>query len=150
MPPDPDTGIGAFHYRKGAVFLCAVAAVHRDPNVYPDPEAFRIERFFEGYTAEMSPAEHGRLVMENARKLEAARRLLTFGGGQGTCPGRGFNMLEFFLVLDALLPRFVFALEHPEREVTDYVEIITGPEPGKLGGRIRRRPEFAQRPLARS
>ena len=52
-------------------------------------------------------------------------------------------MLEFFLVLDALLSRFVFELEYPEREVADHVEIIAGPEPGKLGGRIRRRPEQA-------
>lgn len=139
VPPDPETGIGAFRYPKDAMFLCSIVGAHMDAAIYPEPRAFRIERFLEGITPEMSLAERGRQVWATARRREEEFRLLTFGAGPGSCLGRGFNMLEFFMVLDELLSRFAFELEDPDREVADTQTPVSGPEPGRLGVRIRRR-----------
>jgi cytochrome P450 len=139
IPPDPETGIGAFRYRKDTLFIGSIFAAHMDPETYPEPDAFRIERFLAGITPEMTPAQRGRQVQANARRLEETFRLLPFSAGPGSCVGRGFNTLEVFMVLDHLLQRFSFDLEDPDREVTAADVPISGPAPGELRARIRRR-----------
>jgi ferredoxin-NADP reductase/cytochrome P450/CRP-like cAMP-binding protein len=141
VPPDPDTGIGGFRYPKDALVLCAILGAHMDPETYPDPAAFRIDRFLQGVTPEMSLIEQGRQVRENIRRLEEDFRLLTFSLGRGSCLGRGFNMLESFIVLDELWRRFSFELAYPGVAVVDAEAIVSGPEPGKLVMRIRPRPD---------
>jgi len=42
-------------------------------------------------------------------------------------------------VLDALLSRYTFELEHPEREVQPSEHPLIGPEEGTVGVRIRPR-----------
>jgi hypothetical protein len=42
-------------------------------------------------------------------------------------------------LLDALVGRYRFELEHPERHVPHSEEIILGPAKGMVGVRIRRR-----------
>jgi cytochrome P450 len=133
------TGIGGFRYPKDALLLCCIAAAHMDPETYPDPRAFRVERFLTGVTPEMELTERGRKVQATARRLEEEFRLLPFSAGPGGCVGRGFNTLEVFMVLDELLRRFTFALEDPGREVTESHGAISGPGPGQVRVRIRRR-----------
>jgi cytochrome P450 len=64
-------------------------AVHRDPNVYPQPEAFRPERFLDeppdGYS------------------------FLPFGGGTHRCLGVSLALLELKVVLGEILKRFELA-----------------------------------------
>ena len=139
IPPDPDTGIGGFQFPRDAFFLCSILGAHMDPETYPDPQSFRIERFFEGVAPELSRADQGRRVRANARRLEEECRLLTFGGGAGTCLGRAFNMLECFIVLDGLLRRFSFELVDPAREIPDSEPPLSGPVPGMLALRVSRR-----------
>lgn len=62
----------------------------------------------------MSLTERGRAVRETFRAREQALDWVTFSDGPGRCPGQHFNVHEFLLVLDALLPRYRFEPVRPE------------------------------------
>ena len=113
--------------------------MHFDPVRWPDPNRFSIERFLEGTHERQPLLERGRRVRDNIRAREEALDLMSFGTGPARCPGAYFNWHESVLVLDALLSRFRFELEHPEREVGPSDHPLIGPEKGMVGVRIRRR-----------
>lgn len=82
-------------YRLPAGYLVGISpwTLHRDPQVYPDPERFDPDRF--------------------APEAVAARNrysYLPFGGGQRTCIGNAFAMMEAVIVLATLVSRFDFEL----------------------------------------
>jgi cytochrome P450 len=70
---------------KGTCLAGNILMIHRDPELYPDPLAFRPERFLE---RSYSPHE-----------------FLTFGGGHRRCIGAMFATQEIKLVLASILPR---------------------------------------------
>lgn len=140
-PPDPETGIGGFAYPAGALMMCSPGGAHFDARRWPEPGRFSIDRFLEGTDPSQPLRERGRRVRENIRLREDGLDLLSFGAGPARCPGTFFNWHESILVLDALLSRYTFELEHPEREVRPAEHPLVGPEPGMIGVRIRpRRP----------
>ncbi len=139
IPADPSTGIGAFRYPAGALIVFSQLAIHHDPKRWADPHAFRIERWLEGADEARPVAERGRAVRATIRAREQALDWLPFGDGAGACPGRHFNAHEFFLALDALLPRYRFEFADPAREVRHSETPVLGPEPGALGVRLRPR-----------
>jgi ferredoxin-NADP reductase/cytochrome P450 len=139
VPPDPDTGIGGFRYPSGAVIAVSILGVHLDPRRWPDPYAFRLERWFEGVREEMSLTEKGQAVRGAIRLREQSLDWLAFADGRGRCPGQHLMRHEFLLVLDALLPRYRFELVSPEREVGSSEAMVVGPERGRMAVRIRPR-----------
>ncbi len=74
------TGVGA-----------AIAAVHFDPDIYPEPDVFRPERFLEN---KFSPFE-----------------FLPFGGGHRRCLGAAFASYEMRIILGTILAKHCFTLE---------------------------------------
>ncbi len=138
-PPDPETGIGGFSYPAGALLMCSPGGAHFDARRWSEPERFSIDRFLVGTDPSQSLCERGRQVRENIRAREDGLDLLSFGAGPARCPGTFFNWHESILVLDALLSRYTFELEHPEREVHPSEHPLVGPETGMLGVRIRPR-----------
>ncbi len=140
VPPNPETGIGGFHYPPGAMIVFSVLGVHLDPERWPEPHAFRLERWLGGVREGMSLADRGRAVRSAIRAREQALDWLPFSDGPGRCPGQHFNAHEFFLVLDALLPRYRFELADPHREVRHSETMVVGPEQGRMAVRIRPRP----------
>ncbi len=76
--------------------LVLLPVLHRDPSVWPDPEAFRPERFAPEAIATRPP---------NAWK--------PFGNGQRACIGRGFALQEAVLVLAMILQRFDIEMADP-------------------------------------
>ncbi|MCA9518906.1 MAG: cytochrome P450, partial [Myxococcales bacterium] len=136
--PDPETGIGAFRYPANALFLAEITSAHLDPRRYPDPLRVDVDRWLAG-TAGLPRAEAGRAV--RARYIAAEKRFdyVLFGAGPAKCLGQAFNQLEQNLVLDALLGRFRFELADPGRPVRKTRAAISGPEPGSVAVRIRRR-----------
>ncbi|MGH7390319.1 MAG: cytochrome P450 [Candidatus Rokuibacteriota bacterium] len=140
VPPDADTGIGGFRYPPGAMVIFSMTGIHLDPRRWPDPQAFRIERWLDGVRDGMSVREQGRLVRANIRAREQALDWLPFADGPGRCPGQHFNAHEFFVLLDAMLSRYRLELANPAREVPHSETMIVGPEPGLMAVRIRRRP----------
>ncbi|MHB8233413.1 MAG: cytochrome P450 [Solirubrobacteraceae bacterium] len=78
--------IGGIEYQPGAVLFASAYLVHHDPAIYPDPYAFRPERFL-GQT----PGTY---------------TWIPFGGGRRRCLGASFALLEMKIVLRAVLARY--------------------------------------------
>jgi len=78
--------IGPWTYPPGAALVASAYLVHHDAAVYPDPYAFRPERFLE-----QPPGTY---------------TWLPFGGGRRRCLGASFATVEMKVVLRALLRRF--------------------------------------------
>src|SRR4029453_4411495 len=79
--------IGGFRYPEGVVLIPNAYLIHHDPDIYPDPYAFRPERFLDE-----SPGTY---------------TWIPFGGGRRRCLGASFAMLEMKIVLRAVLSRAV-------------------------------------------
>jgi cytochrome P450 len=93
--------IGGVSYPPGVVLIASAYLVHHDPDIYPQPHAFRPERFLE--------SEGG--------KAPGTYTWLPFGGGRRRCLGASFAMLEMKIVLRAVIERnlLVPVGERPER-----------------------------------
>ena len=139
VPTDPETGIGGFRYPANTMVVLSMLGVHLDPKRWPEPRAFRVERWLDGARAGTSAAERGRRVRANIRAREQAFDWIPFADGPGRCPGQHFNAHEFFLVLDALLPRYRFEPVDPAREVPASDTMVVGPEQGAMAVRVRPR-----------
>ncbi len=81
--------IGGVRYPRGVVLVANAYLVHHDPAIYPDPYAFRPERFLE--------AEGG--------SPTGTYTWIPFGGGRRRCLGASFALLEMKIVLRAVLER---------------------------------------------
>lgn len=90
--------IGGIDYPPGVVLLASAHLLHHDPAIYPEPHAFRPERF-----------------------LDSAPGTYTwtpFGGGRRRCIGASFALLEMKLVLRAVLRRCELHPHGAARETT--------------------------------
>jgi cytochrome P450 len=81
--------IGGVSYPPGVALIVNAHLVHHDPEIYPDPYAFRPERFLER-AGGRSPGTY---------------TWLPFGGGRRRCLGASFAQLEMKVVLGAVLGR---------------------------------------------
>ena len=75
--------IGGWTYPPGACVVAHTYLIHHDPEIYPDPYAFRPERFLDE-----SPGTY---------------TWIPFGGGRRRCLGASFATLEMKIVLRAVL-----------------------------------------------
>jgi cytochrome P450 len=89
--------IGGFEYPPGVLLLASAFLVHHDPNIYPEPYAFRPERFLGS-----SPGTY---------------TWIPFGGGRRRCLGASFAMQEMKIVIRAAVRRFDLtpAADRPEQ-----------------------------------
>jgi hypothetical protein len=78
--------IGGWEYPTDVCLIANAYLLHHDPDVYPDPYAFRPERFLES-----SPGTY---------------TWIPFGGGRRRCIGASFATLEMKIVLRAALSAF--------------------------------------------
>jgi cytochrome P450 len=84
--------IGGVRYPPGVVLMANAYLVQHDPAIYPDPYAFRPERFLE---QEDGPAG----------RASNTYTFIPFGGGRRRCLGASFAVLEMKIVLRAVLDR---------------------------------------------
>jgi cytochrome P450 len=75
--------VGGHRYPPGVCLVPNAYLIHHDPDVYPDPYAFRPERFLDD-----SPGTY---------------TWIPFGGGRRRCLGASFAMVEMKIVLRAVL-----------------------------------------------
>ena len=80
----------------GATITPSILLMHRRPEVYPDPEGFRPERFLE--------------------KPPGTYTWIPFGGGIRRCIGASFALFEMKVVLSTLLSRATVRADVPEPE----------------------------------
>ncbi|MGZ4200817.1 MAG: cytochrome P450 [Thermoleophilaceae bacterium] len=77
--------VGGFNYPLGAALVPNAYLIHHDRSIYPDPYAFRPERFLD--------------------EPPGTYTWIPFGGGRRRCIGASFAMLEMKIVLRAVLRR---------------------------------------------
>jgi cytochrome P450 len=112
--------IGGVSYPPGVVLITSAFLVHHDPDIYPEPHAFRPERFLKrsenGSGSDDGNGEDGGGGGMEAR-TPGTYTWLPFGGGRRRCLGASFAMLEMKIVLRAVIERnlLVAVGEHPER-----------------------------------
>jgi cytochrome P450 len=82
--------LGDYELPAGTNIAASSAILHYEPDLYPDPETFRPERFLE---RRFGPHEY-----------------LPFGGGERMCPGSSLSVVELKIVLATLLTRWRYTL----------------------------------------
>ncbi len=102
--------IGGFEYPPGVALLASAYLVHHDPTVYPDPYAFRPERFLGN-----SPGTY---------------TWIPFGGGRRRCLGASFALQEMKIVIRAALMRFELTPAGDRPEQTGRRSITFSPSGG--------------------
>jgi cytochrome P450 len=95
-----DTEIGGYPVRTGAEVMLWIYQTHHDARWFPEPEAFRPERF----------------APEEAAKLPKLAHV-PFGAGARACIGKVFAMLEGRLLLATLAQRWRLSLVEGHRVV---------------------------------
>jgi cytochrome P450 len=99
--------LGPYLLPVGTVITPSIQLVHRRPDLYPDPDAFRPERWLGDHAPE-------------------SYSWLPFGGGIRRCIGASFALLEIRTILQTVLPRVELhaASEELERPVRRTVTIV--------------------------
>jgi len=78
--------IGGMHLPAGVNVAPSIYLIHRRPDIYPEPQAFRPERFL-------------------GEDVPSTYEWLPFGGGIRRCLGASFALYEMRIVLDTVLRR---------------------------------------------
>jgi cytochrome P450 len=102
--------IGGFDYPAGVCLAANGYLIHHDPTIYPQPYAFRPERFLE--------------------EQPGTYTWIPFGGGRRRCLGASFAMLEMKIVLRAVLARSELAPDGERLERTRRRSITVSPRAG--------------------
>ena len=111
---EDDTYMG-YKIRKGSTILFNHVDAHRDEDVYPDPGAFRPERFIKNPNLPLG----------------------AFGFGRRSCPGRHFAMM----VLETMIPNLLWAYDF---ETTADLEPLKDAYTGaNVSGALLRPPKFS-------
>jgi cytochrome P450 len=102
--------IGGFDYPPGVCLAANGYLIHHDPAIYPDPYAFRPERFLD--------------------EQPGTYTWIPFGGGRRRCLGASFAMLEMKIVLRAVLSQSELAPDGDRLERTRRRSITVSPRAG--------------------
>ena len=88
-----DVRVGDLDIPAGTRVVCSPYVLHRLPALWPDPAAYRPERFLPGAAAAIVPRSH-----------------IPFGTGMRACLGRGLALMEMGALVGATLARFDVSL----------------------------------------
>jgi cytochrome P450 len=102
--------VGGWRYEPGVCLIADAYLLHHDPDVYPDPYAFRPERFLD--------------------EQPGTYTWIPFGGGRRRCLGASFAMLEMKIVLRAVLAQNELAPAALEEEGARRRSITLSPRAG--------------------
>jgi len=104
---EQEVEIGGWTYQPGVCVVAASYLVQHDPDIYPDPYAFRPERFLD--------------------ETPGTYTWIPFGGGRRRCLGASFAMLEMKVVLEALLRNSTLSVGADGPELTQRRSITVSP-----------------------
>ena len=110
--------LGEFSLPAGVTVMPSITLAHNDPEIYPEPERFRPERFLESTDAR-------------------TYTWIPFGGGRRRCLGAAFAMMEMRVVLGTVLSRVRLRPERPGDEAVRNRHITLVPA---RGARVVRQP----------
>jgi cytochrome P450 len=120
--------IGGHTYPPGVVLMASAYLIHHDPEIYPEPRAFRPERFIG-----TSPGTF---------------TWIPFGGGRRRCLGASFAVQEMKVVLRAALSRYEIRAASDRPETTRRRSITFSPAGGTTVVLRRRTPVAVPEPAA--
>jgi cytochrome P450 len=103
--------LGDWTFPKGWTLMPCIYLIHQDPDVYPDPERFRPERF-------LGP------------DAPSNRVWLPFGAGARHCIGNGLAMMAIKVILRTVLRRVELEPDRPEPEQVVRRNFTLGPSRG--------------------
>jgi cytochrome P450 len=112
-------GLGGYELEAGTIVMAAISLTHTRPDLYPEPYAFRPERFVEGEVETYS--------------------WIPFGGGTRRCIGAAFAQFEMRVALETILRSCELrpGSDRPERAVRRNVTLSpAGGTLAVLEGRI--------------
>jgi cytochrome P450 len=112
--------IGGWRYEPGVCLLADAYLLHHDADIYPDPYAFRPERFL--------------------GEQPGTYTWIPFGGGRRRCLGASFALLEMRTVLRAVLAQNELAPPAPGTEGARRRSITLSPKAGSRAVLRARRP----------
>lgn len=107
-----DLALGGYQVKKGYTVFMSQWVSHRDPRYFPEPEAFRPERWEDGLAKRLPKYAY-----------------YPFGGGPRVCIGNTFALLEAALILAAVGQRYRFTLD-PDAEIDVNPQITLLPKHG--------------------
>ena len=113
-----DIELGTLRIPQGTAVAVDIERIHHHPEIYPDPGAFRPERFLE--------------------QRPGTYTWIPFGGGVHRCIGAGFALTEARLILAAILRHFTFAPIARRGEPSRRGNLITAPGQGATVTLLRR------------
>jgi cytochrome P450 len=113
-----DVELGTLRVPKGTLVAVDIERIHHRPEIYPDPAAFRPERFL--------------------AQRPGTYTWIPFGGGVHRCIGAGFALTEARLILSAILRRFTFAPIARRGEPSRRGNLVTAPGKGATVTLLRR------------
>jgi len=116
-----DTEIGGYPIAKGSQIFVTQWTVHRDSRFFPDPEAFKPERWTPEFKKQLPNYAY-----------------FPFGGGPRICVGKRFAMMESVLILATIARRY--ALRLLPGQTLDLMPSITIRPRGGLRFVAQRRP----------
>jgi len=120
-----DVTIGGHDLPAGATVAPSIVMIHRRPEIYPDPHAFRPERFLD-----TKPGTY---------------TWIPFGGGVRRCLGAAFALYELQIVLQAVARTAPLRAADPQRERLKRRAITMAPA---RGARVVREPGAVREPVA--
>ncbi|XP_025015985.1 cytochrome P450 2J6-like [Tetranychus urticae] len=94
-----ETHIAGYIIPKDAFVVMNFWSVHRDPNLWDDPDSFKPERF----------------LNEDGSKVVKSFNFFPFSAGKRVCPGENLSWMELFLYLVSILQKFRIAAPEGER-----------------------------------
>jgi cytochrome P450 family 135 len=106
-----DIDLAGYRIPAGTLVLIAIAALHVRPDLYPDPHAFRPERFL----GEGAPESYS---------------WVPFGGGVRRCIGASFAQMEMKVALQTIVSRVRLRAAEPEPERARLRNVTTVPARG--------------------
>ena len=115
--PERDDMIGEYHVNAGDTILLNLWAIHRDPNIWQEPELFRPERF-----------------LDDNGCLKNREEFIPFSVGRRVCLGEQLAKTELFLFASALFQRFHFSPPRDMPQLPDEgdLNITYAPKPHRL------------------
>ena len=124
-PGEAGDHVGGWTYEPGTCLVPNAYLVHHDPEIYPDPYAFRPERFLD--------------------EPPGTYTWIPFGGGRRRCLGASFALMEMKIVLRAVLSTSAVAAGGAEAETTRRRAITLSPR-GGASAVLRDRASTGERP----
>lgn len=93
-----DCTVGGFNVPSGTMILVNVWKIHRDPELWEEPDKFKPERFLKTNSSDQKSTDE--------QGIKEGSKMMPFGMGRRRCPGEGLAMKMVLLVIGTLVQCF--------------------------------------------